>query len=477
MKLNRITSFLILVFLTPLVSFSQPPPFNTLGKIQSSEGQEICKLKNTDGYAILGSGDRNGKSVEFLLIRTNLNGDTLWTQTYGSLQNDYGTTLKETSDKGFILGGILGKPDTLGQLLSNPILIHTDSLGNELWTAEVDSGSGEGAYSVGETYNGDFFMAGQLNSNTNGEPNSFLACFNALGNMKWIKTYPTSRYTFSAVQTNDSCFLLAGTSNSFPFKPYLIKADSIGNVIWEKGNNWGVNSGTLEKVHEDNNGNILITGSSSGNIYVAKLNSIGNVIWHKTYGGNKLDAGKSVAIIRKTGGYAVAGTTKSFASNNNNASDIWLLRLDNNGDTLWTNTYGTNENDEANDILEDNEGNLIITGSLNNGLYAYLLRTDSLGNPLDSALSVAKHKGNNPIDMSVYPNPASSELFLEFKPNTFNKNITIEITDVNGKVLKTFNYSGYKNFIQLDIASLSVGVYLVEVTGSDFYTNRKFIKN
>ena len=139
----------------------------------------------------------------------------------------------------------------------------------------------------------------------------------------------------------------------------------------------------------------LITGSTEGlgntDLYIIKLDSLGDSLWTRIYGGTGIDVGKAV-LEAPNGNYMVVGHTFSFGPGD---VAVWLLCLDNAGDTLWTRLYGENGSDCGKDILATNDGGFLIAGETNEGSGqdddVYIIRTDSLGD----TLWTRKYGGNN----------------------------------------------------------------------------------
>jgi hypothetical protein len=93
--------------------------------------------------------------------------------------------------------------------------------------------------------------------------------------------------------------------------------------------------------------------------WVLKLDRNGDVQWQKTYGGPSEDKASSIQQT-SDGGYIVAGTTYSFAAG---YTDIWVLKLDRNGNVQWQKTYGGPSWDKASSIQQTSDGGYIVAGS------------------------------------------------------------------------------------------------------------------
>jgi len=114
-------------------------------------------------------------------------------------------------------------------------------------------------------------------------------------------------------------------------------------------------------------------------VLLLKIDVNGNQEWAKTFGGNGIDRGHSV-IQTPPDGFLITGITESFGDNN---KDVWLIKTDSNGDSLWTQTIGTDKIDHGYSVSQTMDGGFIITGyteSENNNDDIILIKTDPLGN-------------------------------------------------------------------------------------------------
>ena len=188
-------------------------------------------------------------------------------------------------------------------------------------------------------------------------------------NIHFLKTYGNSGYDFGEdiKQTSDTGYIATGASSSFgtgTADAFLLKVDSMGVFQWSysyggSGSDWG------EKVIITNDSGYAIAGytNSSGaggfDFYLIKTDSLGVPQWEKTYGGSDWDYGRSLTQLDDSG-FILVGETYSYGSGNR---DVYVIRTDKNGDTLWTKTYGGAADDYANDIILDGDSIVVVGGT------------------------------------------------------------------------------------------------------------------
>ena len=106
-------------------------------------------------------------------------------------------------------------------------------------------------------------------------------------------------------------------------------------------------------------GFIELTKDKRQDIWVIKLDKNGNMEWDKAFGENRPDIAHSI-IQSKDGGYAVAGFIWTIYADK---QDIWILKLDENGNIEWDKTFDKDENDIAYSIIQTKDGNYVIAAS------------------------------------------------------------------------------------------------------------------
>jgi hypothetical protein len=328
--------------------------------------------QTTDGgFIIVGySNSFDAGSMNVYLIKADLSGNLLWQKTFGGSGIDRGYSVQETTDGGFIIGSItydLGYP--YSDRNNNFCLIKTDPNGTLLWQKTFGGEYGDDGCSVQQTTDGGFIIAGTTYLFGADDVRVYLIKTDTNGTLLWKKTFGGSGWDVgcSVQQTSDGGYIIAGNTDSFGAggdDVYLIKTDSAGTLTWQKTFG-GIHNDYGESVQQTTDGGYIIAGSTisfgagSWDVYLVKTDSIGNLLWQKTFGGSGWDVGPSVQQTTD-GGYIIGGETTSFGADQ---FDAYLIKTDPNGNLLWQKTLGI-DGWWGGWIRETTNGGFIITGTV-----------------------------------------------------------------------------------------------------------------
>ncbi len=337
------------------------------------------------GYALAGDTTSYGAGgYDFWLVKTDEFGYIEWNQTYGGKGNDCARSLVATSDGGYAIAG-------------GTLLIKTNEYGNVEWNQKY----GGTFRSLIQTSDGGYAMAGSLATGVNldsicMETGEFVSTYDlwlvktdAFGNMEWNQTYDAgSDYdgADSLIATSDGGYALTGNTENCNggCNCSLVKTDAYGNVEWNQTYG-GTDEECADSLVVTSDGGYAIAGStrSFGNGYsdswLFKTDEFGNMEWNKTYGGTKIDYATSL-VVTSDGGYAMAGGTYCFGAGK---TDFWLIKTDAYGNVEWNQTYGGTEQDEAHSLVVTSDGGYAIAGRTYSfgagGGDFWLIKTDEFG--------------------------------------------------------------------------------------------------
>lgn len=342
------------------------------------------QLTSDGGYILVGTAEFAGGFGDLLLIKTDANGDTLWTHTIGGSSLDQGNSVIQTSDGGYI---IAGATMSYGAGANDAWLVKTDAKGLVTWSKTYGTINNDVAYGVVQTSDGGYVFSGmEKQSGLNG--NAHLVKVDASGNVLWSKTfgsYLRKNFAYTLLQTSDHGFLIGGWENlnlGINDDFCLIKTDSNGTLQWYKS--YGdVGHDQNFSVHQTTDGGFVIAGytfsASVIDVNVVKVDGSGNLLWTKNVGGTGADYSYAVTSTAD-GGLVFCGSTLSFGATNAG----YLAKMDGSGNLLWSKTMTGTGWDGFFAIREASDGGFVLAGvkGENYGVSGsvYFVKTDANGN-------------------------------------------------------------------------------------------------
>jgi len=393
----------------------------TFGGTSSDYGYSV--QQTTDGGYIITGMTGSLQNYDVYLIKTNDNGLEQWSKTFVGTSDDRGSSVQQTTDGGYIIAGTIGMHPGGGN--SDVYLIKTDDNGLAEWSQTFDESSDDMGSSVQQTTDGGYIIAGTTDSDV------YLIKTDDNGLEQWSKTFggTDSDWGNSVQQTTDGGYIITGASIGMTSSVvYLIKTDDNGLEQWSKtfgGTDYDYGS----SVQQTTDGGYIITGyemsfgNGSQNVYLIKTDGSGNQQWSQTFGGTLNDIGWSVQQTTD-GGYVIAGTTASFG----NGIDVYLIKTDDNGLEQWSQTFGGTDSDWGNSVQQTTDGGYIITGGTDGDVY--LIKTDGSGN-VTSTFNIPinpNRKLEKTVDiLGKEAKPKTNIPFIEiYDDGTVEKRIVIE---------------------------------------------------
>lgn len=300
----------------------------TFGGSANDRGYAVCQTAG-GGYIVAGETDSGGAGAcDVYLLKTDSSGNLEWQKTFGGSDCDSGRSVLETADGGYI---VAGGTNSFGAGACDVYLIKTDASGNRLWQRTFGGSGWDRGYSVYQTADGGYIIAGETDSGGAGGYDAYLLKTDASGNLEWQKTYGGEEddFAYAVEQTADGGYIVAGETDSSGaggFDAYLLKTDAFGNLKWQK------TFGSKEddraySVYQSLSGGYILAGETSAagtdDVYLVKTDASGNLKWEKSFGGSASDYGRSVQQT-PDGGYVIAGETNSYGAG---GSDVYLFKL------------------------------------------------------------------------------------------------------------------------------------------------------
>jgi len=322
-----------------------------------------------------------------------------------------------------------------------------------------------------------------------GSARSYLMKIDSLGNVIWTKAYDDVTYLYDIENDIDGGFLFINPLGNNVNK--LAKTDSLGVIIWQIQINSGMSGlGTPTGIKKSTN-NTVVCGRTYTYDYVNDLIGVNifkvdviskQILWDKTYilyksfGCITLHQAMGVETM-PNGSIIVSGTLTKYGGDRLG----FILKLNSNGDSLWTKTYHFGspiyDDSQLNDILLCDDGGFMGVGffssewaSVNDA--AWIFKTDSNG---VVGWELPKAKGNSK-KIKVWPNPASEIVNIEIKERLKRDGDIIIYNSLGMKVKKVSIISGKTNY-KIQVDDLETGVYFYEIIGDEkIIGSGKFIK-
>jgi hypothetical protein len=414
---------------------------------------------------------------DVFLLKTDASGNQVWMRTFGAALNDRGRCVRQTQDGGFIIAGMT----EISPQIYSALLARTDSTGNILWQRTFNLGDDARGHSAWQTLDGGFILAGQAwLGSPFGSYDMYLVKTDAAGNLQWQRTYaynnnaaPGADIALSVRQLGDRGYILGGVTQSSVWASYLVRTDSLGTPIWSRVYDTLSVNECNNVILTSDNGFLLVGGkvnSGYSDVLLIKTDAGGNPIWQRTYGGATSDEAYSVRQL-PDGGFAIAGNTTSFGAG---GYDMYVLRTNALGDTLWTRTFGGSNDDRGFSLERAQDGGIVVAGWV-----------WSFNAPLGDACVIKLQ--DSPLGVTLEPtHPTRTELLQNY-PNPFNPRTTIrfELSAAQHVTLKVYNLLGKEvatllngnlqpgeHEVQWDASGQASGTYFYQLKADGFIATK-----
>ncbi|MEX2350099.1 MAG: hypothetical protein WD554_04410, partial [Flavobacteriaceae bacterium] len=349
------------------------------------------------GYSSSNDGDVSGNQggPDYWVVKLDESGVLVWQKTLGGTGYDVAHSVQQTADGGYIVAGFSNSND--GDVSGNHgdfdyWIVKLDSNGSLIWQKSLGGTGDDRAYSIQQTADGGFIVAGESDSNNgdvsgnNGLTDFWVVKLDENGVLVWQKSLGGTGYdvAHSVQQTADGGYIVAGESDSNNGDVsgnnglddiWVVKLDENGMLIWQKSLGGSIGERALS-IQETIDGGYIVVGYSNSNdgdvsenfggddMWVVKLDNNGVLVLQKALGGSSLDSAHSIQQTTDWG-YIIAGQTYSndgLVSVNNGEVDYWVVKLDDIGTLLWEKALGGTSKDVATSIWQTLDGGYIVAG-------------------------------------------------------------------------------------------------------------------
>jgi hypothetical protein len=419
------------------------------------------------GYAIVGNLCYGYNGIYF--IKTNPFGDTVMTRTYGGSDICYGISIAQTSDSGYIMAGT-----TFTNNSSNACvyLLKTKANGDTIWTKSYCGNNFSYGYSVLQTNDGGYIVAGSSAADSS---NVYVIKTNFTGDTLWTRMYGGIQFDEGACikQTISGGYIITGSTKSFGAgmsDVYLISINSTGNILWTKTYG-GVDNDYGKSVAQTQDSGFVIAGithryaGANSCVYLIRTNNNGDTLWTKSILGIFPHTVAFSTAQTVEGGYIIAGYAHGLYD------DAYLVKTDANGDTLWTRTYNTGRSEIAYSVAQTSDNGYILAGSSEiqgtPSINIFLFKTDSNG-ITSGNLGICNDLNRKHDRISIFPNPATTTLNI----TGLTIAVTAEVYDISGKQLLSKRLTTQA----IDISRLAPGLYFIKLTTAEGSVVKKFVK-
>jgi len=414
-------------------------------------------------------------SNDIMLLKTSNSGSPIWGKSGGGTGNDIVNSLALYSTSQVAIAGHFSSAtftiDTTTLALSgsfDAFMAQYDSNGNSLWLKGAGGAGDEVGFKIVGDFSGNSITVGQFGSNilvdtfevTNSAKSGldgFIIKQDGDGNVLWAKSiggsandiptsvcvdYMNNIYVIGYFNSSSISFDQITLSNSGANDIFIVKYDSQGNVQWARTAG-GLSSEYANGVSVDLQNNIYVTGSftstnfvlgsntystnGSNDVFVLKMNSNGNLLWSVVFGGTGNDVANAVHVSKDLGVY-VTGTYASptmtvgtVSISRVGGNDVFLVKFNTNGNFQWVRTAGGNGNDFGYSITSNSQNHVIITGSFQGPSITFNGGIDSLSNQGSNDVFLAKYNTNGSYLWGRKMGGTGSDIVYSVTTNSVNQ--------------------------------------------------------
>jgi hypothetical protein len=441
-----------------------------------------------------------------------------WERTFGGSEKDFASQVKPTSDGGYVVGGYSysgasGTKTSAAYGLGDYWIVKLDASGNKQWDRSFGGTNFDGITALQQTSDGGYVLGGISFSDASGNKVSahygagdyWVVKLDGNGNKLWDNSFggTSNEVLHSVRQTSDGGFILGGISfsgisgNKTSASQgagdfWIVKLDGNGNKQWEKSYG-GNDRDELHDLSQTSDGGYVLGGSSrsgvSGNktsanqgtntsdYWLLKLDGSGTKQWEKVYGGNDADELYSVQQT-SDGGYILGGHSYSAASGNKTSGnygshDYWVVKVNSSGNKQWENSYGGDNADELHSVEQTSDGGYRLGGISSSGTSGNKTSTSSGSDSGDYWIVKLDGNGNKQSEQCIRGNYSADIFRLQQTPDgsSIIAGLSLSSENLDYTIAKLapalyFNASSFaaKTNFQMQLPGISGTNYILQAT-------------
>lgn len=372
----------------PRVVAAQPSWERHFGGEWNEEGRFVTVAG--DGYVVTGGtnswGPGNPEQENAYLLKTNLNGDLVWTRTYGVAEiGEQTRCVRRTQpDNGFVLCGWRQVDDWD----SDGMLIKTDRDGATEWIRYYGGEYWQGLKAVRQCRLGGYILTGGTSLGLYGPNFVWLIRTRANGDTLWTRRYGGAQREDGAdvLELRNGCFIIGANTTSFgagSYDMYVLKVGPYGAPIWSRTYG-GSDTDILTSIRETSDNCLVMTGYAydhgpDADVVLRKVDLAGNTIWERVY---STAANEFASCVEETADGDLLITGETYPNFPEGSNDLMLIRTDSSGNIRWIRTHSIGISDYGTCGLQTEDGGFIACGTEGGagaGREIYVVKTDGNG--------------------------------------------------------------------------------------------------
>ncbi|MFZ2897815.1 MAG: T9SS type A sorting domain-containing protein [Saprospiraceae bacterium] len=458
-------------------------------------------LFSASSYSLDGDFDENYGESDAWLVKIDSTGQVIWSKNYGGSGRDAIGGIIVLED-GYIVAGVSSSDDhdlPGNNGYEDAWVFKVDKDGALLWSKNYGGSLDDNLGGMKKTSDGGFVLAGTTYSNdgdvllNKGEYDAWILKIDEKGEILWSRTYGGTKIDgFGSVhEFPDGGFLLAGSTqsddydipgNRGDFDAWALEIDKAGDIL--RSNTYGGSGEESARFWgEDEQGKLLFGGftnskdgdisSSKGGLdyWLFKTDQEGELIWSKTYGGSERERLTGVVPHRDQSILYGASFSNDGDVGGNygdiSLRDIWLLEVNNPGEVIWSKNYGGSRPDYPAEMIEANHGYLLL-GASESKDYDVSNNYGSTDIWLAKLVFPPSPEAARPCGFQIHPNPSAEYLTIEFDELIFGSFEVDILNSAGQQMLKKKESTTVTSEIVINLPErIGSGFYVVRVTSGE----------